>query len=251
MKRAELAVVGVGLERDRLVEVEVAVGDLVEFEVLGGQVFLRVDVDLVLDLGHRRADRARAELQPVRAPRQQRVFAHPQQVRGELVGDLRRTLRAGDHVAAADVEFVGERQRDRLRRPRRGRGRRRRSTMRATFERRPDGSATIVVAGPHLARGNRAGEAAEIRPWSVRSGRLTHCTGRRKPISAAPCAASTCSRYSSTLGPVVPRRRRPSGAAGCRRCSADSGIGGDAARCRAARRARGRRPTISSNTAWS
>jgi hypothetical protein len=73
---------------DRLVEVEVAVGDLVEVQVLGRQVVLGVDVDLVLDLGDLRADGAAADLQPVRAAGQQRLVVHPQQVRGELVGDL-------------------------------------------------------------------------------------------------------------------------------------------------------------------
>ena len=53
MKAPSVAVVGIGLERHRLVEVQVAVGDFVEIEVLGRQVFLGVDVDLVLDLGDR------------------------------------------------------------------------------------------------------------------------------------------------------------------------------------------------------
>jgi hypothetical protein len=87
---AELPVVGVRLERHRLVQVDVAVRDFIEFEMLGRQVLLRVDIDLVLDFGDRRADRARADLQPVRSPGQQRVFAEPQQVHRVLVRDLRR-----------------------------------------------------------------------------------------------------------------------------------------------------------------
>ena len=62
------------LERDRLVQAEVAVAHLVELQPLGGQLLLGVHVDLVLDLGDLRADRARADLQPVAATRQQRAL---------------------------------------------------------------------------------------------------------------------------------------------------------------------------------
>ncbi|EEF93550.1 hypothetical protein CATMIT_01818, partial [Catenibacterium mitsuokai DSM 15897] len=48
---AELAIVAIGLERDRLVQAEVAPGHFVEFEPARGQLGLGVDVDLVLDLG--------------------------------------------------------------------------------------------------------------------------------------------------------------------------------------------------------
>jgi hypothetical protein len=110
----ERLVFRIRLERDRLVEVEVAVADLVEFQALGREVLLGVHVDLVLDLGDRRRHGARADLDPVRATRQQRRVIHPQQVRGELVGDFGRALRGGDHVAAADIDFVLQRERDRL-----------------------------------------------------------------------------------------------------------------------------------------
>ncbi len=54
-------------------------------------------------------------------------------------------------------------------------------------------------------------------------GRLTHCTGRRKPIAPPCCSTSTLSRYSSTLWP------RYQGVCGERSsrlspCSADSGM---------------------------
>ena len=47
---AGVAVLVVRVERDRLVERQVADADLVEFERLGRQVLERVDVDLVLRL---------------------------------------------------------------------------------------------------------------------------------------------------------------------------------------------------------
>ena len=160
-ERPELAVVGVRLERDRLVQVDVAVRHFVELEMLGRQVLLRVDVDLVLDFGDRRADRARADLQPVRSPGQQRVFAEPQQVHRELVRDLRRAAGSGDDVAATDVQFVGERQHDRL-----AGGRDLEIAIggddardaRTTPRRQRDD----VLSGPDRTRGDRAGETAEV-----------------------------------------------------------------------------------------
>src|SRR5207248_10522704 len=46
---AESAILAVGLERDRPVELELAHADVVELEPLGGGVLERVDVDLVLE----------------------------------------------------------------------------------------------------------------------------------------------------------------------------------------------------------
>ena len=45
MKPPEVAVVGVGIERDRAIELELAHPDLVELEPLGRHVLERVDVD--------------------------------------------------------------------------------------------------------------------------------------------------------------------------------------------------------------
>ena len=106
---AERRIVGIRLEGNRLVEAEVAGGDLVELQALGGDVFLGVDVGFVLDLGDARGHGACAGLEKVVAAGQQRLVAHPQQVRGELVGDRRHRVRGGQHVAAADVDLVLER----------------------------------------------------------------------------------------------------------------------------------------------
>ena len=178
---AELGVVGVALERDRLVQVQVAVRDFVELELLGREVLLRIDVDLVLDLGHLRADRARADLQPVRASGQQRLFAQPQQVRRELVGDFRRIGCRGDDIATAGVDLVGERQRDRPTAFRAWRDRHRRSRCavdsRATSRRQHDD----VVAG-------RIVPAATVpaNPRKSWFGRQTHCTGSGSRLPRLP-----------------------------------------------------------------
>src|SRR5690606_35142931 len=111
---AKGAVLGVGRERDRLLQAEVAVADLVELQALGGQVLLGVHVDPVLDLADAGGNGAGADLQPVGSTGQQRGVAHPQHVGGELVGHRGRVAGGGDQVAAADVDLVGQGQGHRL-----------------------------------------------------------------------------------------------------------------------------------------
>ena len=112
---AGVAVLRVGVEGDRPVELEVADADLVELERLGGEVLERVDVDLVLGLGDRRGDRAaRRSSAGTCGPGSSGSSPIQTIVRLELVGDARRRVGGGEHVAAADVDLVGERQRDRL-----------------------------------------------------------------------------------------------------------------------------------------
>ena len=42
------------------------------------------------------------------------LVRHPDQMGGELVGDLRAVAQRGKHVAARNVDFVGERDGDRI-----------------------------------------------------------------------------------------------------------------------------------------
>ncbi len=65
---AHVAVVGVRIERDRAIEREIAHADLVEMQRLRREVIERVDVDDVLRLAERRAERRRAELHEIRPP---------------------------------------------------------------------------------------------------------------------------------------------------------------------------------------
>ena len=60
------------------------------------------------------AHRACPDLHQVRTPGQHLVLAHPHNVRLELVGDSRRRVGGGQHVPPADVDLVGEGDRDRL-----------------------------------------------------------------------------------------------------------------------------------------
>ncbi len=105
---AHVAVLDVGVERDRSVEAEVADADLVELEGPGRGVLQRGDVDLVLGVGHCGGDRAGAELEQVRPAREELLLGHPHEVALELVGDPGGRGRRDDDVAAGDVDLVGE-----------------------------------------------------------------------------------------------------------------------------------------------
>src|SRR3546814_12905698 len=83
---AQLAVVRIALEGDRPVQLEVATADLVERQLRRRQRSLRVDVDLVPDLRDACADCTGGGLEPVAAPGEQRLRAHPEQVRGKQIG---------------------------------------------------------------------------------------------------------------------------------------------------------------------
>ncbi len=109
---AGVAVVGVRIEGDRPRHRQIADADLVQRQRLGGKLGERVDVDLVLEAGHGRRQRRVVDLHQIRALRQQPVGRHPDQMRGELIGHLRALARCRQHVAAGDVDFVGERDGD-------------------------------------------------------------------------------------------------------------------------------------------
>ena len=109
-----LAVLRVRVVGDRRGGGEIGEADLVERQRLGGELVEIVDVDAMLELGHRGRDGARADLHQVGAAGQQRLVAHPDQMGGELVGDLRPRGGRRQHVAAGDVDLVGERQRHRV-----------------------------------------------------------------------------------------------------------------------------------------
>ena len=58
--------------------------------------------------------RLRADLHEVGPALQHRPLVHPDDGRFELVSDSRRGGRGREHVAAADVDFIGQREGDRL-----------------------------------------------------------------------------------------------------------------------------------------
>ena len=73
---------------------------------------------LYLSGGDRRGHRLGADLHQVVAAAQQRLLVHPHDGRLELIGDLGGLVGRDEQVAAADVDLVVERDRDRLPRDR-------------------------------------------------------------------------------------------------------------------------------------
>jgi hypothetical protein len=101
------------------------------------------------------------ELDQVGAARQQAVARHPHQMRRELVSHLGPVARGGDHVAAGDVDLVGERDGDRIAR---FRGIDRPGSGDDAFDFRglPGRQNRNGIADADMAAGHRAGKAAEV-----------------------------------------------------------------------------------------
>ena len=103
------AVVGIGIDRERLAQAQPDAGDVVQLEVRRLALVLeRVDVDHGDELVDDRAHRARRVLDHELRPRLERLLGHPADRRLELARDGGRLRRVGEHVAAGDVEVVGE-----------------------------------------------------------------------------------------------------------------------------------------------
>jgi hypothetical protein len=111
---AEVAGFGVGLKHHGARQFERAHTNIVELELLGREVFQRVDVHPVLQRCHGGADRLRPDLHDVGSALQHRPLVHPDDGRLELIGDGRWGGSGCEHIAAADVDVIGERDRDGL-----------------------------------------------------------------------------------------------------------------------------------------
>ena len=200
---AGISVLPIGVEGDRAIHREVAHADLVQLEPLRGEVLQGIDVHAIFRVGDRRGHGLRPDLQPVGAAREHRLVAHPDDCRLELVGHPGGRIRGGDDVAAADVDLVGQRQRDRLPRDRVGEIAPIRDEARhAAFPpRRLHPNAVIRPNGP--AR-HDAGEAPEVgvRPVDPLDGhpergllqprsRPTYPGNRRAAPSAGPLRSAT------------------------------------------------------------
>jgi hypothetical protein len=219
MKPPSAAVLRVGGERHRLVEMQVAVSDLVQFQPLGGQVLLGVHVDLVLDLGDRRTHGARADLQQVRPPRQQ--GSSP--IHSRCAANWSAT--SGGSTAAAmtsprlHVDFIGQRQRDRP-----ACGSRMRQIAIGGDDARdarttPAGSTTTSSPGATV-----PATTVPAKPRKSWFGRHTHCTGMRRRRFAGITRDLDGFQVLEQRGPVVPGHRRRARDHVVAFASADSGI---------------------------
>jgi hypothetical protein len=159
-------VLRIGVESHRARGREVAEADFVQRQRPARPVLQRVDVDLVLERRDLCRQRPGADPQEIGAPRQQRLLVHPQHMRAELVGDLWPLPRRHQHIAAADVDVLRQRQRDRVA----GRG-----TIAVTIKGDNAFDAAGLargrdhdfVADRDLTRGQRARIAAEIEIGTV------------------------------------------------------------------------------------
>ena len=133
-----------------------------------------VDVDLVLERADGGRDGARADLHQVGAARQHRLLVHPHERRLELVGDLRRGIGGGQHVAAADVDLVG------------------RASASPTARRRPPRRSPSAVDDARH-RALRAPRAARARD---------------RPGAPRPLAICPAKPRKSSVGPVHPLHRQ-------------------------------------------
>ncbi len=191
-----VAVVGIRIEGHRPIETDVADADLVEGQRIGRGLFQRVYVDLVLRPGDPGLDGHRADLAQVRPFRKHVVLTHPHQMRLELVGHAREGVHTGDDVAAADVDLVGERDRD---------GPAGHGLVEIAIHRHyplhhgftPARQHANPVSRPHDTTDDPTREARKSR-----SGRFTHCTGIRKGAVSSASSISTVSRWSISVGPV-------------------------------------------------
>ena len=103
---ARVPVLLVGIERHRHRGGEIAETDLVETERARRQQLKMIDVELVLDHRDFCGRPGAADPHHVGSSGKQRVAPHPEQMRGELVGDIGPPLRLNKHIAARDVDVV-------------------------------------------------------------------------------------------------------------------------------------------------
>ena len=104
-------ILGVDVEGQRRVGGDRGAADLVEAQCRRRVLRERVDVEPVGQPAYVGRYRACAELQQIGSAEAQRLVAHPDEVGGEAVIDRRPRAGMRQHVAAGDVDLVGERQR--------------------------------------------------------------------------------------------------------------------------------------------
>src|SRR4051794_10252426 len=113
------AVLGVGVAQQRNGGAQLDAADLVEPELLGLLVAVQaVDVEAVLEILDQRATTAGGVLDRELLAWSQRLVGHPADHRVDVLARPGSVLRAGYHVAAGDVDVVGQPDRHRHRRGR-------------------------------------------------------------------------------------------------------------------------------------
>ncbi len=202
---AGLAILRVDIEGHRAVESHIAEADLVEFELLRRLLLQRVDVDLVLRRSQRGIDRARADLQQVLPVGQHGLLVHPDQRGFELVGHAGGHRGGGQQIAARDINFTVQRERDGLSGLRAG------QVAILGHDARNDcflarGQGAHLVAHGDGAAGDLAGEATEIHVGAVHplhrqaERRVHHAVFHPARIPDAPSASGRDTRACARCG---------------------------------------------------
>ena len=122
-----------------------------------------------------------ADLHEIGPAGKQRVFVHPDDVRLKLIGHRWRRAAADNDVSAADIDFVLQRQRHRLRRYSPFEIALRCATMRATRLSLPEGNTRMV--SPLFNVPLMTMPAKPRKSWLGRN--FTHCTGSRRGLPGA------------------------------------------------------------------
>ncbi len=105
---AGVAILAIGIERDRFRGREIAIADLVELERPRRNVLQRIHIDLVLEGGDLAGCGLASRLDQVLPMRKHLFVRHPDYVRGELIGNFGTLIGRNQHVAARDIDLVGE-----------------------------------------------------------------------------------------------------------------------------------------------
>ena len=191
MKPPVVAVVGVGIEGDRRGRREIAEADLVESSSFAASLSRVLTSIRCLSSVTVAGRRACADLH---ADRSGRAAAAPRSSRQMCAANWSATsgrrVRLRQHVAARDVDLVGERQRHRVAGLGRARDRRRRRCARRVLS-RPEAATTISSPGATAPLA-----IVPAKPRKSRCGRLTHCTGMRKGALRRSSSTSIASRDS-------------------------------------------------------
>src|SRR5579872_6591618 len=106
------AILRIGIEEERQRRLQIDGGNIVQFELLSRNVLKRVDVHAMANLADARANGARGVLEQVNLMRIERFRVHPNEHGLKLSADGWSPIIGDEHVAAAQIDFVLERDGD-------------------------------------------------------------------------------------------------------------------------------------------
>ena len=111
-KSARRRIFLVWVEGNRRGRGKIAKTDFVETQDFCRELAQRIDIETMLELGHRDGNGPSARFHEIGAARQELAIAHPNEMRGELIGDLGPVFRIAQNIAARDIELIGQSERD-------------------------------------------------------------------------------------------------------------------------------------------